>query len=137
MDQRTSYTGTGINATFAPIIVSGRQFSRRLKKLNAGQRALTAYGLNVGELQLSSYTKPLSAAMARVSVSYLNTVAHASDAERQLLACGCLALSELHNKYRRPVTDADVERLIVEIGPDRIMSALDKITQPMMFGAAE
>ena len=136
MDQRTYTTSIHDDTIPQPITVSGRQFARRLKKLNAGQRALTAYGLNVGELRLSSYTKSLSAAMAGVSVSYLNTVAHASEAERRLLACGCLALSGLHNRHRHPITtDEDVERMVREIGADRIMAVIDKLTSPVREAA--
>jgi hypothetical protein len=118
----------------APITVAGRQFSRRLKKLNAGQRAVLAYGLNTGALHLSTYTKPQSAALAEISVSYISTVAHASPTERDLLSYGWLKLSDLHNQKKRQsvTTDADIERMVVEIGFDRIMAVIDRLTAPVL-----
>jgi hypothetical protein len=71
-------------------------------------------------------------------LSYLNTIRKASDDERKRLACGRLSLSSLHNAHRRrPVSDADVEAMVKKIGPDRIWRALDRLTSPMRFEAAE
>jgi hypothetical protein len=119
-----------------PDKISGRQFAHRLTKLNTTERALVAYGLECGAVHLQNLTRPQAAMLTRVSVSYVNTIQRASPAELELLACGWLQLSELHNKHRhQPATDADVEQVVLKLGPNRVMSALDRITAPVLDAA--
>ncbi len=73
--------------------------------------------------------------MARVSISYVASLRHISTDERERLACGAITLSTLHNKYRRRLSDADVERVIKKIGVGRVFAAIDKLTEPMMQAA--
>ncbi len=112
----------------------GRHLSRRLKKLDIAKRALLARDLERGVVRLQNLTRAQAVAIARVPSSYVGTVQHASADERKLLACGSLTLSALHHR-RRPVSDADVERIVVKIGCDRIWRALDKITSPTLVAA--
>ncbi|MCK1447752.1 hypothetical protein IVB34_34440 [Bradyrhizobium sp. 2] len=123
-------------STIAPTAnqYDGRQLCRRLRKLSPAERALLAHDLEQGSI--SNLTGPQCAALAQVSLSYLNSVRRASAEERERLALGCVSLSCLHNQYRhRTATDADVERIVVKIGPDRVMRALDAITRPMAEAA--
>ncbi|MDI2073898.1 MULTISPECIES: hypothetical protein [Bradyrhizobium] len=109
--------------------IDGVWLSRHLNRLSPAERALLAYQLSEGSLR--NPTRPQSAMMMRVSVSYVNTIAAATAEERVLLECGRLALSDLHNKHRRgPVNDANVERIVLKLGADRILRALDRITAP-------
>jgi hypothetical protein len=41
----------------------------------------------------------------------------------------------LHNYRRDPPTDAEIDRLVAEIGAERILAALDRYTQPGLFPA--
>jgi hypothetical protein len=119
-----------------PSSINGRQLAYRLQKLNSAKRALLARDLECGAVHLQNLTRPQAATLTRVSVSYVNTVQRASLEERKRLACGLLTLSALHNKHRRqPVSDADVERIVIKIGADRVMSALDRITAPVLVAA--
>jgi hypothetical protein len=132
------YNPNSDGATFAPFAASidGRQLSRRLKNLSPAKRALLALDLERGGLHHS--TRPQSAKLAQVSRSYIATVSRASDEERKRLANGCTSLSSIHNQYRRrPVTDADVERIVKKIGVSRVFAALDKLTAPQHLEAAE
>jgi hypothetical protein len=43
---------------------------------------------------------------------------------------GEFRLSKVHNARRKPLNDAAIERLIAEIGPNRVWSALDRFTSP-------
>jgi hypothetical protein len=36
-------------------------------------------------------------------------------------------------RHPKPVSDAEIDRLVKRIGPDRLMAALDRWTQPSMF----
>ena len=99
----------------------------RLESRSAEARALFALELMAGAARP---TAAQAAAAVRMSVSYVNTARRATVLQRHDLAHGRLKLSALHHR-RRPVTDADVERIVIGIGPDRIMSVLDKITAPM------
>ena len=124
----------GTTAPTAPSI-DGRQLSRRLKKLSPEKRALLAHDLERGA-RLENLTRAQAAAMTKVAPSYIATVDRASAEERKQLGYGWLTLSWLHNAHRRrPVTDADVERIVKKIGADRIMRALDKITSPVLEAA--
>jgi hypothetical protein len=50
--------------------------------------------------------------------------------EREQLARGLISLLSLHNYRRDPPTDAEIDRLVAEIGAERIMDALDRATAP-------
>jgi hypothetical protein len=39
-------------------------------------------------------------------------------------------------RHADKLTDADLDRLVVEIGPARLMAALDRWTQPSLFSVA-
>jgi|AmaraimetFIIA100_FD_contig_51_11140676_length_1546_multi_6_in_0_out_0_3 hypothetical protein len=55
--------------------------------------------------------------------------------EREQLARGLISLLSLHNYRRNPPTDAEIDRLVAEIGAERILAALDRYTQPSPFPA--
>ena len=55
--------------------------------------------------------------------------------EREQLARGLISLLSLHNYRRDPPTDAEIDRLVAEIGAERILAALDRYTQPGLFPA--
>ncbi|MGY3125004.1 hypothetical protein ACVWXQ_008941 [Bradyrhizobium sp. S3.14.4] len=128
------YSPTSAGAT-APTAhqYDGRKLSR-LRNLSAEKRALLAFDLQHGA-RLYNLTRAQAAAVAKVAPSYIGTVATASDEERQRLAYGWTSLSAIHNRHRRPATDADIERIVKKIGPDRVMRALDRITAPELAAA--
>ena len=108
--------------------VDGRELSRRLRKLTPAERAILAFDLQCGSLIRP--TPSQAAAVTKASIRYVNTISRATAEERELLECGRLSVSALHSKYRRPVTDADIERFVVKIGLDRVWRALDRVTAP-------
>ena len=121
------------DGAIAPTVYNfdGRYLSRRLKKLDIAKRALLARDLERGVVHLKNLTRAQAVAIARVPSSYVGTVQHASDEDLGRLACGSLTMSALHHR-RRPVTDADVERIVKKIGVSRVFAVIDRLTAPVL-----
>jgi hypothetical protein len=127
------YSHLGRSAIPVAPIINGRELAHRLRLLSPAKRALLAHDLQHGSLY--NLTRPQAAAVARVSISYVASLRHISADERERLQCGAITLSALHNKYRRPLSDADVERVVKRIGVGRVFAVIDKLTAPMMQAA--
>jgi len=129
---------TSSGDTTAPIApsIDGRQLNWRLKRLSPARRALIAHALEHGSLHLQNPTRKQAAALARVSTCYVGALNRASFEERRALEQGRLSLSALQHR-RRPVTDADVEKIVKKIGVGRVFAVIDRLTAPQHLEAAE
>src|SRR6516162_3857866 len=118
----------GTTAVLGPqISFTGRELSRLVKEASTAKRALLAHDLEQGRVQVVDLTRAQSAALAKISLSYANTAARLTQDERLRLVCGVVSLAELHRNRR---TNADIVDLVLEIGPDGVMDALDALTVP-------
>jgi predicted xylose isomerase-like sugar epimerase len=115
----------------------GRDLAYQLRNTTAAQRAAIAAEDGDRHLLILKPTNAQRASVFKVSTRSLAVARALPSAERELVKRGLRRLVEPQDRKAAVRTDADVERLIVEIGPERVMSLLDKITQPMMFEAAE
>lgn len=114
--------------------INGRRLRRRRKGLSPTHRALLAYELEAGGASIHDLTRHDACALTGASRSYVATVFRASDEEREQVKSGQLALAVLHNK---PPSDSYLDRLILKVGADRVMAALDRYTRPQFKFAAE
>jgi hypothetical protein len=120
-----------------PTVHIGRDLAYHLPNKSAAQRAVIAAEDGDGDLYIYQPTKAQRAKLFRVSPRSLAAARALTAIERDRVMRGLRSLIEPQDRKAVVRSDADVERLIVDIGADRIMSVLDKITRPMMFEAAE
>jgi hypothetical protein len=118
-----------------PEHIDGRRLGRRLKKLSITRRAMLACDLECG-VPVQNFTAGQASMLAKVPACYVRALRRASDEERRALERGSLSLSALQHRPR-PITDAELERVVVKVGPDRVMRVLDKLTAPVPLVAAE
>jgi len=52
------------------------------------------------------------------------------EAERTQLARGQLSLARLHKRRRHIATDDEIDRVVAELGAERVLAALDRATAP-------
>ncbi len=108
--------------------VEGRNLRRILKRLSASERALLAADLETGAIHLDKLSRAQSTALLEVAGSYVESARKASPDERRQIAAGRIGLSRLHNRHRHePTSDAQIERLFVKLGPERVSRVLDRI----------
>jgi hypothetical protein len=113
---------------------------RRLDAMSSTERALLGFYVAVGAVGLP---QKQAARIVGTPPAYISAIVHATEDERNSLRNGALTVSELHNRKRKqtkpPVDDNDeVDRLIAQIGCDKILAALDRYTAPQFtFEAAE
>jgi ethanolamine ammonia-lyase large subunit len=123
----------------APVKVKDINLHKLNRKVRRGlsptHAALLAYELETGTLRLYGLPRHEACRHTHASASYVATIARATAEERAALKRGEIALGQLHNKPKAPPSDAEVDRIIAKIGPDRIMAALDRYTQPHLMAA--
>src|SRR5262245_46548838 len=86
--------------------MTGRRLGKILREASAADRALLAYSLVHGAVQLLRPTRVQAAALTKASLGYIDTIAHSSEDERLRIAKGELSLSHLH--HRQNPTDAEI-----------------------------
>jgi hypothetical protein len=100
--------------------MSGRELARELKEAGSKQRAMLAAEIAAGRLVVT----PLP-------VSWANRICNANQRKakraRAVLAAG----------KPQPASDDRLDRLLAELGVERVFASLDRITQPSLPLAAE
>jgi hypothetical protein len=124
------------NSTVGKTIV-GHRLAKRLKSISADYRALLAHRLVTGEVVLHHLSKVQASTLVRVSLPYVNTVSRASPEQREAIKRRWLSVARLYTKRRRELTDAQVDRIVRRIGPDRMWSAMERTTRPQPQRVAE
>jgi hypothetical protein len=110
-------------------IIIGRRLARRLKDISADFKALLGHEMVTGEVVLRQLTQAQASALLSVSRPYISAVNQASPEERELIKRKRLSISTLYSKHRAP-TDTALDKLVMKIGADRVMAALDRATNP-------
>jgi hypothetical protein len=114
MLDKLSPTTTAAPAREAALPTTTRELRRRLRGQPARIRASAAAKLASGTWP----HVPSPAEAARIVETHARLVHR--------------ALGRQH----KPLTDVEIDRLVERIGPDRLMAALDRLTQPSMFSVA-
>jgi hypothetical protein len=109
-------------------MISGRRLNRLIRWASATDRALLAYELEQGAIQVLRPTRTQAATLTRASSGYIGAIARLSADERTQLARGWFSLSRAHNRRRN--TDAEIDRIVAAFGAEAIMAALDRATAP-------
>jgi hypothetical protein len=115
--------------------VEGRRLARQLSKMSASRKALLAHEIETGTVSISKLSRRQTSRLLKVATGYIATVSRVGDAERERLKHNPYLLTAWHN--RRPLTDADVDRLLDRIGLERALDAIDRLTAPEVPIAAE
>jgi hypothetical protein len=123
-------------ATAIPRDINGRKLFRRLKQgLNPRHCALLALELEQGTAILHHLTPRQAQKVTRANQRDVAALRRATAEESAQVKLGLLSLAELRNRTARAPTDATVDRTITKLGADRVLQALDRITQPTLVAA--
>jgi hypothetical protein len=107
----------------------GRNLARQARKGSATERALLAVeatGADVYRL-----TPEQATTLAGANHTYVAQLRRMTPLERAAVATGRLKLSDCVNRRNKPVTNATLDKLLVAIGADRVLAALDRLTRPV------
>jgi hypothetical protein len=122
--------------------VNGRKLSRRLKReLNPTHRALLAFELERGALWVHHLSRRQAQKLTGANQRHVTSLRRATEEERERVKKGLLPLGELTPRAPVVPTDADIDRVVCQLGAERVMQSLDRLTAPRckttaeMFGA--
>jgi hypothetical protein len=129
---------TSTTATLSAVkIISGIRLAKRVADLNPTHCALLAHELESGGVQLRLLTRTQALSLTKASNGYVTTVARLTPQQRVRVENGWLALASVHQQRRTPSNPEIIDRIVVELGVESVMSALDRLTQPVPLVAAE
>ena len=111
-----------------PVKIQGRRLHHMLRGMPAANRAIVAFAAMSGEVTIDRLSRAQTSRLLKVATGYIATVSRVGDAERERLKHNPYLLTAWHN--RRPLTDADVDRLLDRIGLERALDAIDRLTAP-------
>jgi hypothetical protein len=108
--------------------VNGRVlYSDAIEQMTPAERALLA-----ADLQKNGWSARQAQLLTGASPSYVHTAYYLTDQQRQLIDRGYASLSEFHNARK---LDLEIEAFIRRRGADRVMAALDRMTEPTPVAA--
>ena len=120
-----------IHYSLDAVNIDARLLRKFKQKLNISERALFAANLATGDACLKNIPPTLGAKLFGVSIGYVHTMRRATNQEALAVICGATTISALHNRrLKQAPDDAAIERLVVKLGPDRILRALERLTAP-------
>jgi hypothetical protein len=120
-----------------PRLIFGERLQRKLPALSPTFRALIGLELQTG-VSAVTYTSPRqTAALTQVPMVFSRTIAAATPLELAAMRRGNFTVEALHKEQlaNRHLTDGAVDKLVVEIGLDRVFAALERLTRPATNGA--
>jgi hypothetical protein len=108
--------------------ISGRILAKRIRKdaFDLVHRARLALQLQRGEVVIGNLTAKQARQLVGISVDVLA-------AARQVMPAAPRPRTRtVRNRvtYKRDLSEGDVERLIAQLGEERVLAALDRVTQP-------
>jgi hypothetical protein len=110
-------------------VVTGWKLNRLLHSLDAGGKAMLAADLAAGRLVIVGPTLEQARGLTGASRGYTYTAATLSPTQRQAVRRGHVKLVDIHLRHRS-LSDAGIDRLVRRLGPDRLWSAIDRLTSP-------
>jgi hypothetical protein len=114
------------------ITLTGRQLARSARQLNPTARAVLSEQLRAGSVQVMKLTAGQARRLSGASFGYANALHRATRQEWDDVVSGRRKLADLVNK---PMSDAALDKLIIKLGPGRVMAALDRHTSPSLVAA--
>jgi hypothetical protein len=120
-----------------PRLIDGVKLQLKLPTLSATFRALLGHELQSGAVAITHYSPRQSAMVTESPMALIRAVGKATPLElfamQGVLDIEAAHRQQLANKRR---TDAVVDKILVEIGLDRVLAALERLTRPATNGAA-
>jgi hypothetical protein len=110
-------------------VFTGRELTLHLHRLGPAGRGLLASDLIAGRAIVENLTARQARDLTHACFSYVRAARLLSPLQRSRVRCGILPLASVA-RHRKPVTDSDLDKLITEVGADRVFAALDRITTP-------
>ena len=110
-------------------VVTGRALARLIRKGNPTSRAMLAADWVAGRLIVEKPTIGQASTWTRASRPYTYAARRLTAQGRNAVRAGRLKLTDVV-RNGRPLNDDKLVALVKELGPDRVMSALDRITTP-------
>jgi hypothetical protein len=110
-------------------VVTGREFNRLLHSLDAAGKAVVAADLAAGRLVIAKPTLEQARGLTGASRGYAHTATTLSPTQRQAVRSGHIKLVDIHLRHPS-LSDARIDRLVRRLGPDRLWSAIDRLTSP-------
>jgi hypothetical protein len=107
--------------------IVGKKLARKRKQITAHHLALLTADMVNGSVVVSHLTLAQARALTKASLGYASTASHLTPKQRQQVERGEMSLASFHNN--REPSDAQIDRLVAKC-PDRVMRALDRLTQP-------
>jgi hypothetical protein len=131
------YRQNPAQATPAPREIVGRRLAKRLAqgRISPTHAALLALELECGALWLHHLGRRQAQRLTGANLRHVTSLRRASAEQREQVKKGLLPLAELTPRAPGVPTDADVDRVVRELGADRVMAALDRITRPSLVAA--
>jgi hypothetical protein len=106
--------------------LTGNGHADRVPRTAATDRALRAFA-RVGETIV--VTTAIAARLEDASLTYVSALNCMNASERDAVRDGDLKLCDyVIKRWRQPAIDVDT--LVAELGPDRVLAALDRLTKP-------
>lgn len=111
-------------------VLSGRDLDCVVQASTPTKRALLAADIEAGRVIIERPTARQARVLARANFPYASAARRLSPMERVAARIGRLNLAA-KARERRPISDAKLDKLISEIGDERMMAALDRLTAPV------
>jgi hypothetical protein len=107
---------------------AARQSRRRrpTSRLSIERRAILAAGV----VERSKLSAQKVGDLFCVNERYISAVRRLSEADRSRLLRGEITLSDLCNGPRKPPSDEKIDRIVAKLGAERVLAAIDRLTQP-------
>lgn len=126
-------TTAHMTAGGTPVKLRGRDLASQLRDLPKKRRALLAAQAVAGGLKL---TRAQAANLFGVCPDYIAVACTASAEERHDILNGGSLRAIIQGRKRHHMGDAALDRLVADIGPDKLLAALDRATAPHLTTAA-
>jgi hypothetical protein len=121
-----------------PRLIDGVKLQQKLPTLSTTFRALLGYELKSGTVAITRCSPRQAAAITESPMALIRTIAAATPLDLSAMRTGLLDVETVHrgllSNQRR--TEAAVDALVIEIGLDRVLASLDRLTRPPTKGAA-
>ena len=115
-------------------VMSGRDLDREVRAADPAKRALLAADIEAGRVIVERPTARQARQLTQASTSYQYAARRLSPMERTAARVGRLNLAA-KARERRPFPDTKIDKLVKDIGPERFMTALDRLTRPTAIAA--
>ena len=115
-------------------VLSGRELDREVRTATPTKRALLAADVEAGRLLVERPTARQARLITGSSPCYLYAARLLSPMERAAVRTGRASLAA-KARERRQLTDSKLDQLVSQLGAERVMAALDRVTRPMAIAA--